>query len=322
MTRNLRTLWSALVLVLMSSGARAHDAPLIFFGDHTLTDEQVRLTHYLGSGGAVAVVLLMTVLVVLAMQRHQLRRENEWRWQVQAELVEAKAIAEAANRAKTTFLAAASHDLRQPFQALRLFLGMLSDHLPESGLGRAAHTHAVKAYESAECLLTSLMEISRLEAGAVTAEMGRVALGPLMRELAEECRPSAEANGLVLRLRDLAVDVHTDPILLRRLLRNLIVNAVLYTPSGGILLAGRRRGDRVVAEVWDTGSGIPTDKLDVIFEDFHQLDDTQRRDVNGLGLGLAIVAKTARLLGHVVAVRSRLGRGSVFTVDLGPALDG
>ncbi len=112
-----------------------------------------------------------------------------------------------------------------------------------------------------------------------------------------------------------------DPILLRRLLRNLIVNAVLYTPSGGILLAGRRRGDRVVAEVWDTGSGIPTDKLDVIFEDFHQLDDTQRRDVKGLGLGLAIVAKTARLLGHVVAVRSRLGRGSVFTVDLGPALN-
>ncbi|MBI2236592.1 MAG: transporter substrate-binding domain-containing protein [Magnetospirillum sp.] len=283
---------------------------------YLFTENLMCMTYRAGSAVAAAMALLLTTLIVLAIQRNALTREMAWRCRIQGELELAKAQAESANRAKTTFLAAASHDLRQPFQALRLFLDILSAHVPATGVGRIALGHALNAYDGAERLLNALMEISRLEAGVVIPAVETVALAPLLTELAEECRPVAVAKRLSLRLRGLEVVVLSDPVLLMRVLRNLMVNAIRYTETGGILLACRRRGDRVVVEVWDTGRGIPADQLDNIFEDFYQLDHPDRAEVKGVGLGLAIVVKTARLLGHRIGVRSRLGRGSVFSVEV------
>ncbi len=283
---------------------------------HLFTEDQIRTSYHAGSVVAAAVLLLLTALVVVAIQCNALTREVAWRRHIEAELVQAKAQAESANRAKTTFLAAASHDLRQPFQALRLFLDLLSPYVPATGSGRVVLGHAVTAYEGAERLLTALMEISRLEAGAERPVVETVSLAPMLTELANEGRPVAAAKGLSLRLYATEAAVDSDPVLLKRILRNLMVNAIRYTDSGGVLLTCRRRDGQVVAEVWDTGCGIPDDQISKIFEDFYQLDRADRGEVKGMGLGLAIVAKTARLLGHRIGVRSRPGRGSVFSVEM------
>ncbi|MDR6772475.1 hybrid sensor histidine kinase/response regulator [Azospirillum sp. BE72] len=222
--------------------------------------------------------------------------------------------------ARSRFLASASHDLRQPFQAMRLFLDALTSQV--DGNARATRTAGMlaNAMTAGEQLLNALLDISTLDAGTVEPDLQPVSVDGLLQSLAEEFRPQAEEKGLRLRVHvpDVAGGAVTrsDPILLSRIVRNLLANAIRYTQRGGILLGLRKRDGQWRIEVWDTGFGIPQDKLDVIFDEFHQLTNPSRDPTRGLGLGLAIVRRLSVLLQAPIEVQSRSGRGSVFAVTV------
>jgi signal transduction histidine kinase len=221
----------------------------------------------------------------------------------------------AAHASKSRFFAAASHDLRQPFQAIALFTSALESHLTEAK-AKQIFAHLVAAERSASDLLDNLLEVTRLNTGTTVAVPCDFAIAEAVGRIVEECRPLAEEKGLSLRLRLAEMPVHTDRRMLERMLRNLLVNAVRYTRSGGILVACRRRADRLAVEVWDTGIGIPSDKLAMIWEEFYQVGCGADGEAKGLGLGLSIVQRIAQLLGCEVSVKSRLGRGTVFAIIL------
>ncbi|RUQ66201.1 hybrid sensor histidine kinase/response regulator [Azospirillum doebereinerae] len=227
-----------------------------------------------------------------------------------------RAEVERATAARSRFLASASHDLRQPFQAMRLFLDALNTQV--EGNARAMRTTGMlgNAMTAGERLLNALLDISTLDAGTVEADVQTVALDALLNSLAEEFRPQAEEKGLRLRVRVPKATTRSDPVLLGRIVRNLLANAIRYTQQGGILLSARQRNGRWRIEVWDTGFGIPPDKQDVIFDEFHQLTNPSRDPTRGLGLGLAIVRRLSVLLHAPVEVQSRAGRGSVFAVTV------
>ena len=223
-----------------------------------------------------------------------------------------------AQRARTRLLAAASHDLRQPVHALSLVLGLL-DSEP---LAPQAARRLKLAQQSVDALTSqfdALLDLARLEAGVLKAEPRRVLLAPLVLNLADALRPQAEARGLALRVRTTELTAWTDPVLLERMLRNLLVNAIRYTDRGGILLAlralpGAVRGSGARIEVVDTGIGIRPDQQALVFDEFVQGEGAAGR--GGLGLGLSVVQGCASLLGHVLALRSTPGRGSRFSIDL------
>jgi two-component system, sensor histidine kinase len=231
------------------------------------------------------------------------------------ELERAKAAAERANQAKSRFLAAASHDLRQPFQAMCIYHDILG-----SRLTAPADKHTLEllgqAMEAGQSLLKALLDISTLDAGVTVPKRQSVSLGALLLDLASEFREQAASRSLQLRVVSSSGVVETDPILLGRMLRNLIVNALKYTLRGSILVGCRRSGGAIRIEVWDTGPGIPAERQTEIWEEFTQLHNPERDQSKGLGLGLAIVARTAQLLGHRVGLRSWPGRGSVFFLEL------
>ncbi|NYZ14662.1 response regulator [Azospirillum sp. RWY-5-1] len=223
--------------------------------------------------------------------------------------------AEMAVAAKARFLAAASHDLRQPFQAMRLFHHLMLDGL-RTDRAQEHHRHLGAAMESGEALLNALLDVSTLEAGTVRPHVVDLPLRPLLAAKLDEVRPAAAQKGLRLRLRACPAIVRSDPTLLGRIIGNLLANAVRYTAAGGILVGCRVHGTQLRIDVWDTGPGIPADKLDHVFEDFVQLDNAARDHRQGLGLGLSVVQRTARLLGHPLTVRSRVGKGSLFAVSV------
>jgi len=239
--------------------------------------------------------------------------------QVQDELYKAKEAAEEANVAKTRFLAAASHDLRQPLQALSMFVEVLSNrnHNPQDAalIGRIGDS--VNAVES---LLNGLLDVSKLEAGLVVPVPTSFSLAPMFERLAGEFEPLVAAEGLELRVVRSRLMVKSDPALLERILRNLLSNAVRYTQTGRILFGCRRVGDKLRIEVWDTGIGIPASQLKAIFREFHQLGNPGRDRRQGLGLGLAIVERLARLLSHPITVHSEPNKGSMFSIDVPFAL--
>ncbi|MGQ9367128.1 PAS domain-containing protein [Azospirillum sp. A39] len=222
--------------------------------------------------------------------------------------------ADAANVAKSKFLAAASHDLRQPVQSLLLFAATLADRL-NGHPAMPLLDNLRQALGTLKTLLDSLLDMSRLESGKIAAVPMPVRVDDLLGRLAAEYAPRARQKGLELRTVRSGLWIKSDPALLERILRNLIENALRYTRSGRVLVGARRRGGEARLEVWDTGVGIPPDQFERIFEEFTQLDDA--RGERGLGLGLAIVKRLARLLGHQVAVRSVPGRGSAFMVTAG-----
>lgn len=230
-------------------------------------------------------------------------------------LVAALAEKERANQAKARFLSAANHDLRQPFQALRLFHHLLSERLNEPRAVTIAEKMG-EALESGEKLLHALLEVATLDAGVVKPKITAVPVAGVLEPVVAEFREAAAAKGLEVRVRPGGALVRTDPVLLTRMLRDLVGNAVAYTGSGGILVACRTRGQWLRIEVWDTGPGIAPEHLDAIFEDFVQLGNPERDRSRGLGLGLAKVRRKAALLGHTVDVRSRPGHGSVFAVTV------
>lgn len=228
-------------------------------------------------------------------------------------LGEALADAERANAAKGRFLAAANHDLRQPFQALRLFHHLLSERLKDPGSQSIAQKMG-EALEGGEKLLHSMLEVATLDAGVVRPVIAAVPIAPILSDAVAEFRSAAAAKGLEVRLVPSRAVVRTDAAMLGRMLHHLLGNAIAFTTGGGILIGCRHRGQWLRIEVWDTGSGIPSDQLDAIFEDFVQLNNPERDRRRGLGLGLSKVRRKAALLGHTVEVRSRPGHGSVFSV--------
>lgn len=227
----------------------------------------------------------------------------------------ARAKAEHANRAKSRFLAAASHDLRQPLQAARLFIAALRNRT-DDGANREIVDHIDDALASAESLLNALLDLSRLDAGALEPEITDMPIGPILRRLGISFGAQAVAKGVALRVVDCSARLRSDPVLLEDILRNLIANAVRYTTRGRILVGCRRRGRTLRIEVWDTGEGIPADQRAAIFEEFHQLGRPERDQTRGLGLGLAIVDRISRLLGHRIDVASTPGKGSIFAVEV------
>lgn len=231
--------------------------------------------------------------------------------QSNAMLGEARAVAETATRDKTRFLAAASHDLLQPLHAARLFCAALDE-------GKAPHqAELVRAIDgaigSADTLLRALLDVSRLDAGGVVPKVERFALGALIEELAVQFRPLAAERGLVLASHPGAFSVATDRSLLRSILQNFLSNAVRYSADGRIWIGARRRGDDVSIEVRDAGPGIAEADRERIFEEFERLESKGSAG-GGVGLGLAIVRRTARLLGAPVELRSAPGRGTTFAV--------
>ncbi|MBI5926560.1 MAG: response regulator [Aquabacterium sp.] len=246
-----------------------------------------------------------------------LRLRDQTQRALDARQVAEQALAEAedANRAKTVFLASASHDLRQPLHAMGLFLNALA----RAELNGRQHQLLEQAQASAQAtgeMLNTLMDFSKVDAGVVKPQMQPFALQPMLRKLEREMAPLAEEKGLAFRMRDTSVILHADPALVEMILRNLVLNAIRYTEHGAVLMACRRRGARALVEVWDTGIGIPGDHHAEIFREFHQLGNPERDRRKGLGLGLAIVEGLARAMSVDVSLKSVPGRGSVFRLAL------
>jgi len=230
-----------------------------------------------------------------------------------ARLEEARAEAIAANAGKTKFLAAASHDLRQPMQALALYASVIAERRSEAPAERVVQGVQISV-KTLERLFDSLLDISKIESGVIKPSPGAFALQALIEQVVEAERPLAAQKGLELRAVRTSAWVESDPALLERMLKNLVTNAVRYPEQGGIVVGCRRAGaGRVRLEVADTGIGIAPEEQRRIFDEYYQIDGGSGQ---GLGLGLPIVKSLGELLGHAVAVRSAPGRGSVFSVEL------
>ncbi|MEM9669128.1 MAG: PAS domain-containing hybrid sensor histidine kinase/response regulator [Pseudomonadota bacterium] len=223
--------------------------------------------------------------------------------------------AERANTSKTRFLAAASHDLLQPLNAARLFLGAVKNS-PSAGAEEVQQLLAKtdRSIQSADELLKGLLDVSRLDHSKVEPRPTILPLGPLLEDIADEARPMAEAAGLDIRVVPTKLAAQVDPDFAASILRNFLSNARRYTRNGGVLIGARRRGDKVRVEVWDTGPGISDDQQALIFEEFQRFEDTDNAGLRGAGLGLSIVRRMAAIMKSPIGVRSWLGRGSVFHV--------
>jgi signal transduction histidine kinase/ActR/RegA family two-component response regulator len=223
--------------------------------------------------------------------------------------------AEAANLAKSKFLAAASHDLRQPIHAQGLFLEVLSKS-PLSPRQREVLDKASDASQASAEMLNTLLDFSRIEAGAMEPYVRTFYLQPLLHKIERELAQQADAKALIYRSRETHLAVQSDPALLELILRNLVSNAIRYTQRGGILISCRKRGRQVLVEVWDTGVGIDAAQQEEIFLEFHQLGNPERDRQKGLGLGLAIAKGMADTLGHALTLRSVPNRGSSFKLRI------
>jgi len=226
---------------------------------------------------------------------------------------EARDAAQAADRAKSRFLAAASHDLRQPLHALGLFAAQLPAHVRDAG-GTELALRIRHSVESLDSLLSALLDISKLDAGAIDPQPQAVALDGLFARLGSDFAPIAIERGLKLAIVPTLRVVRSDPILLERILRNFVDNALKHTVTGGVVVGARPRGREVAIEVHDSGPGIAAAERERVFEEFYQIGNPERDRARGLGLGLAIVRRLADLLGHRVEVDSEWGRGSVFRI--------
>ncbi len=245
----------------------------------------------------------------------ELTREVMERRAIEVELIKARDRAEELTKSKTRFLAAASHDVLQPLNAARIFLSLLGG----TGLDMRQQHFASKvdmAFGSVEEVLGTLLDISRYDSGSVEANIVPLSIAEILTTLVAEFQPLADQKQLRLRCVTSQLHALSDARLLRQIIQNLVSNAIRYTASGGVLIGARRRGPMISVEVWDTGPGIPEDKQDFIFEEFRRLHQDSPDAPKGAGLGLAIVRRIARLLDHRIAVRSALGKGSCFSIEL------
>ncbi|WP_296753225.1 ATP-binding protein [Thiobacillus sp.] len=249
-----------------------------------------------------------------ALQAHRNELERRIR-EATADLAAKKDMAERANQAKSRFFAAASHDLRQPLHALSLFVAALKarTHQPET---QTLIDNIEASTAAMELLFNALLDISRLDAGAIEPHRVHFPVQKLLNDLEQQFGAVAAERRLRLRFRPCNATLYSDPLLIERILINLVANAIRYTDDGGVLVACRRRGRTIRISVVDTGRGIPPDQQEHVFHEFVQLHNAARDRSRGLGLGLAIVSRLGRLLGHRVALRSRPGHGSSFSIDI------
>jgi len=265
--------------------------------------------------------LLMLVLIIVVVFVLSLRRAVHQRT---VELQDAKQQADQANASKSKFLAAASHDMRQPMQAMRLYLDVLGERLDEEDesenktiIRKLQGTHA-----NLSEILNSFLDISQLDSGAMRAQMKVFDLLALLHQLHDQFLPAASAAGLTFQMHAPATEIliYSDAGFVKGILANLISNALRYTHRGGILLIVKRSESKVLLEVWDNGQGIETSKQGIIFQEFVQLDNPERDRKKGVGLGLAIASRICRQLDSRIQLRSTPGRGSVFSFELPLAL--
>jgi signal transduction histidine kinase len=267
---------------------------------------------------AIMIAIYVVVTLLFASNLHKvladslnLRFEN-------VELVEdlklRKDEAERANVAKSRFLAAASHDLRQPMHALALFTDSLRDELDGQPRALALVQRVQDSIDAMDGLFNALLDISKLDAGVIEKRVRDFPVQPALERLQTMFTPLALERGLRFSVVASGVSVRTDPALLDRILQNLVSNALKYTRAGGVVVGCRRRANGLSIEVWDSGAGIPPQYRRDIFQEFFQLENPERDRSKGLGLGLAIVDRIARLLGHALTLRSVPGKGSMFAV--------
>jgi len=280
-------------------------------------------------GGLVVLFVVIQVVFVRENERtlresYEIRHKNERLLRLldleRQAVVRERDRAEEANRAKSRFLASASHDLRQPLHTVSLFSAALALQKTDARTQQIGREIS-NAVQSLGSLLDALLDISKLDADAVRPQPSRFQLGTLLTRIASDLRPVALAKGLALELEaPEALPVETDAVLLERIVRNLLDNALKYTTVGSIRLEARRDGDRALLTVSDTGSGIPRAEHERVFEEFYQLSNPERDRSRGIGLGLAIVRRLTRLLGIELTLDSDAGRGARFTLSL-PAVD-
>jgi signal transduction histidine kinase len=226
--------------------------------------------------------------------------------------------AEVANRAKTQFFTAASHDLRQPLHAMGLFAEALRQKNQDEEVAQLVNS-INGSVDALEGLFCELLDITRIDSGGVDVRPQAFEVGDILRKLRLHFEPTAFEKGLALRLRGGSHVAHADPLLVERILRNLVSNAIRYTDDGSVLVSCRRRGDSLRLQVWDTGVGIAEAEQARVFEEFYQVpatDAVTAHQRKGLGLGLAIVKRLAELMGAPLSLRSQPGRGTVFTLEL------
>jgi signal transduction histidine kinase len=263
-------------------------------------------------------LVLMCVLIAVARSSNgnlvtslKLRFEN-------LELIESlrrqKEIAEQTNLAKSRFLASASHDLRQPVHALGMFVSALRERTMDAEARRLVD-HIDSSVDAMDGLFSALLDISRLDAGVVQCRPESFPIQPLLERVCRDHAGEAQAKDVRLVLHRCSAIVHSDPVLLERIVRNLVANATRYTDRGRIVV-GCRRGAGLRVQVWDTGRGIPIEQQERVFEEFYQLDNPERDRVKGLGLGLAIVKRLSTLLECPLVLESEPGKGSMFGISL------
>ncbi|MCG6968869.1 MAG: hybrid sensor histidine kinase/response regulator [Gammaproteobacteria bacterium] len=231
------------------------------------------------------------------------------------QLQQKKQAAEKANAEKSRFLAAASHDLRQPLHAQMLLTDELKSHAHNEQCAQIVHKleTSMKAMNG---LFNELLDISKLDACAITPNISEFSVSDILQDLELDYSPLAKNSHLRFRIRPSELKIRSDQNLLSRILRNLVSNAIRYTDKGGILIGCRRRGNTVLIQIWDTGNGIPAHEQEHIFSEFYQLHNPERDRNKGLGLGLAIVARLAELLNHKIHIESHISKGSVFSVEV------
>lgn len=322
-------LYSAMIVLLlagMTAGAVPALSPhaIVYACYATPTLVPVTLVYLLGSGSTVpgaGIFLLLFLMVNLSYSLilHRNYGETIARRHENARLVEQlreqMRIAREADVAKSRFLAAASHDLRQPLHAMGLFLDTLQSTL-ETERQKYLMCRARQSADALQDLFNALLDISRLDAGAVEVLRQPVDVSLLLAELRHEFEPQAKSRGLALEIAPAESWVDSDPVLLLRILRNLLSNAIRYTDEGVVSITGQQQGGRLQLSVEDTGAGIAPADRQRIFEEFQQLDNPGRNRAQGLGLGLAIVQRLCQLLDHPLTLDSRPGEGSCFRLTL------
>lgn len=239
---------------------------------------------------------------------HRTRQIRE----INAELTQAKQVAEQANQSKTRFLALASHDILQPLNAARLYLSSLDEEQLSEHNQQIVHKLST-SLTSSEQLISTLLEIAKLEQGALTPTLSHISMMDLIRPLEQEFRMQAELNQVALTIRACPMVVYSDPTYLRRILQNLISNAIKYSPNGRVLVGCRKRGQNLLIQVWDTGFGINETEQADVFSDFYR---AHRGEIKGVGLGLSVVKKMSEQLNHPIQLRSEPGKGSCFSVTV------
>lgn len=282
---------------------------------------EVRASH-MPDGGIVTTFTDITASVRAAEEleranetlERRVRERTQQLTLLNSELVSAKAGAEQANISKTRFLAAASHDILQPLNAARLYVTSLVERQGHGDVSQLIG-NIDASLDAVEEIIGALLEISRLDTGAMKAEVISLGIDEILRQLEVEFTPMAHSKGLQLDFVRCSLAVQSDRRLLRRLLQNLVSNAIKYTPQGRILVGCRRRNGFLRISVYDTGLGIPASMHQTIFQEFHRLDQGAKV-ARGLGLGLSIVERIARVLDHTVVVDSTVGRGSHFSIDV------